>query len=91
MISYYYDHEEFGGERLNMRRIESLDPDGRFWQTHIRGFPHPEGFVVCPHFELCPVEHPLAHLDKQGLNVPIGIEKANQIWNANSITVLDQS
>lgn len=89
MISYY-DHEMFGGERLNMRRIESLDP--RPLLADARPGIYPLGrFVVCPHFELCPVEHPLAPLDKEGLNVPIGMEKASKIWNANGITVLNQS
>lgn len=91
IISYYYDHEEFGEESLNMRRIESLDRKGRFWQTHVRGFPHPNGFAVCPHFELCPVEHPISHLDKEGLNVPIGMKNARKIWDDNGIAVLEES
>ena len=91
IISYYSDHEEFGGEQLNMRRIESLDPDGRFWQTHVRGFEHPDGFAVCPHFEMCPVEHPVAHLDREGLNVPIGMQTVSDIWEANGIDVVEQS
>lgn len=91
VLSYYYVHVECGAETLNMRRIESLDPGGRFWQTHIRGFEHPGGFLICPHFELCPVEHPAAHLDKEGLNVPIGMETARKIWEANGISVLQRS
>ena len=91
VISYYYVHEEFGEEVLNMRRIESLDREGHFWQTHVRGFFHPNGFAVCPHFELCPVEHPASHLDKVGLNVPIGMRNATEIWEANGIDVLEES
>ena len=78
-------------EVLNMRRIESRDREGRFWQTHVRGFTHPDGFVVCPHFELCPVEHPASHLDKVGLNVPIGMRNAAEIWEANGIDVIEES
>lgn len=91
VISYFYVHEAFGEEVLNMRRIESLDREGRFWQTHVRGFTHPDGFVVCPHFELCPVEHPASHLDKVGLNVPIGMRNAAEIWEANGIDVIEAS
>jgi hypothetical protein len=91
VISYYYEHEEFGGEQLNMRRIESLDPEGRFWHTHVRGFEHPEGSVVCPHFELCPVEHPTAHLEKEGINVPIAMETTRDLWEANGIEVIEAS
>ncbi len=91
VISYYYVHDAFGGEVLNMRRIESLDHEGRFWQTHVRGFSHSDGFVVCPHFELCPVEHPASHLDKVGLNVPIGMRTTTALWEANGIDVLEMS
>ncbi|MFC5134553.1 MULTISPECIES: hypothetical protein [Haloferacaceae] len=91
VISYYYVHDAFGEEVLNMRRIESLDREGRFWQTHVRGFSHPDGFVVCPHFELCPVEQPASHLDKVGLSAPIGMKKAKAIWEANGVDVLEES
>jgi hypothetical protein len=43
-----------------------------WWQTHIRGYAHPDGLELAAHFEPEPAEHPDAHVDGDYIDVPRG-------------------
>jgi len=69
-MSYHY-HNEI----VNVRRVRYLDdhPSGlHWWQTHIRGYTHPDGLELTAHLEPEPAEHPDAHLDGEFIDVSRG-------------------
>jgi len=79
-MSYHYHNEV-----VNVRRVQYLDdqPSGlRWWQTHIRGYPHPDGLELTAHLEPEPAEHPDAHLDGEFIDVPRG--------NATLVGILEE-
>ncbi|GAB6861416.1 hypothetical protein ACFR97_06195 [Haloplanus litoreus] len=69
-MSYHYHNEV-----VNVRRVRYLDdhPSGlHWWQTHVRGYAHPDGLELTAHLEPEPAEHPDAHLDGEFIDVPRG-------------------
>lgn len=82
-LSYYYR-----GEALNLRRVEYI-PDHpmeySWWQVHIRGYPHPDGFELTAHFETDPSEHPNAHIEQVGLEEERGMEELRSILDAEGV------
>ena len=71
-MSYHY-HNEI----VNVRRVQYVrdHPSGMdWWQTHIRGYAHPDGLELAAHFEPEPAEHPDAHLDGEFIDVARGNE-----------------
>jgi hypothetical protein len=69
-MSYHYRNEI-----VNMRRVRYVrdHPSGmHWWQTHIRGYEHPDGLELASHFEPEPAEHPDAHVDGDYIDVPRG-------------------
>ena len=71
-MSYHY-HNEI----VNVRRVRYIGdhPSGlRWWQTHIRGYEHPDGLELTAHLEPEPAEHPDAHLDGEFIDVHRGNE-----------------
>jgi hypothetical protein len=71
-LSYSYRNEI-----VNLRRVRYVrdHPSGlHWWQTHIRGYSHPDGLELAAHFEPEPAEHPDAHVDGDYIDVPRGNE-----------------
>jgi hypothetical protein len=69
-MSYHYRNEI-----VNLRRVQYVadHPSGmEWWQTHIRGYDHPDGIELAAHFEPEPAEHPDAHLSGDHIDVPAG-------------------
>jgi hypothetical protein len=69
-MSYHYHNEV-----VNVRRVQYVGDHAsglQWWQTHIRGYDHPEGLELTAHFEPEPAEHPDAHLDAELIDVPRG-------------------
>lgn len=69
----------FRGESLNLRRSEHVRdhpefPEYEWWQTHVRGYPHPDGFELVAHFETHPDEDRRAYEEGVGLDVERGLE-----------------
>ena len=78
-MSYHY-HNEI----LNVRRVRYVGdhPSGmEWWQTHVRGYDHPEGMELTAHVEPEPAEHPDAHLGGEYVDVARG--------NATLVDLLD--
>lgn len=66
------------GEILNLARVayEERSLDGAtygWWQTHVRGWDHPDGVALHAHWELEPTEHPDEHLDGVGFDFDRGM------------------
>lgn len=66
------------GEILNLARVtyEERSVDGAtytWWQTHTRGWDHPDGVALHAHWELEPTEHPTKHLDGTGFDFDRGM------------------
>ncbi|WP_251343285.1 hypothetical protein [Haloplanus halophilus] len=69
-MSYSYRNEI-----VNLRRVRYVrdHPSGlEWWQTHIRGYVHPDGLELAAHFEPEPAEHPDAHVSGEFIDVPRG-------------------
>ena len=71
----YYER----GEVLNLARVEYEERtvDGttyRWWQTHVRGWDHPDGVALNAHWELEPTENGNAHIDGVGFGHERGME-----------------
>ncbi|MFB6304175.1 MAG: hypothetical protein ABEH47_03340 [Haloferacaceae archaeon] len=69
----YYER----GEVLNLARVvhDERRVEGRvrrWWQTHVRGWDHPDGLALHGHWELEPTENPDAHLDGVGFDAETG-------------------
>jgi hypothetical protein len=82
-MSYHYHNEV-----VNVRRVQYIDdhPSGlRWWQTHIRGYEHPEGLELTAHLEPEPAEHPDAHLDAEFIDVPRGNATLVELLEADGI------
>jgi hypothetical protein len=80
-MSYHY-HNEI----VNVRRVQYISdhPSGlEWWQTHIRGYDHPEGLELTAHLEPEPAEHPDAHVDGDYIDVPRG--------NATLVGILEEA
>jgi hypothetical protein len=80
-LSYHY-HNEI----VNVRRVQYISdhPSGlEWWQTHIRGYDHPEGLELTAHLEPEPAEHPDAHVDGDYIDVPRG--------NATLVGILEEA
>lgn len=71
----------YRGETLNLRRPEYVENDSPYewWQTHVRGYDHPDGMELTCHFETDPSEHPDAHVNYVGLSVERGMEQLHSI------------
>lgn len=72
----YYER----GEILNLARVlyEEHTVDGqsyRWWQTHVRGWTHPDGVALHGHWELEPTENDNAHIDGVGFSFERGMEE----------------
>ena len=79
-LSYHYRNEI-----VNVRRVQYVrdHPTGMgWWQTHIRGYEHPDGIELAAHFEPEPAEHPDAHVDGDHIDVPRG--------NATLVGILEE-
>lgn len=73
-VSYYER-----GEILNLAQVvyDEQSVDGttyRWWQTHVRGWEHPDGVALHGHWELEPTENDEAHLDGVGYDPERGTE-----------------
>ena len=71
---------------MNLRRVRYVrdHPSGlRWWQTHIRGYSHPDGLELAAHVEPEPAEHPDAHVAGEFIDVPRG--------NATLVGVLEEA
>jgi len=92
VFSYYYKHPEFGGEVVNVRRMESLDDDGIWWQTHVRIAEHPAGAIVWPHYEKASLAHPRAHIEQKGMEISLGLQTMEEeIYPQKDIEILKRS
>ncbi|MFB6256976.1 MAG: hypothetical protein ABEH58_09685 [Haloplanus sp.] len=82
-MSYHY-HNEI----VNVRRVQYIDghPSGLdWWQTHIRGYDHPDGLELTAHLEPEPAEHPDAHLNGEFIDVRRGNETLVGILEADGV------
>lgn len=75
----------YHGEVLNVRRGEYVDGEYTWWQTHVRGYDHPEGIELTAHYETDPAEHPDAHIDLHGLDVDHGMAEIKQILDERGV------
>lgn len=71
------------GEILNLARViyEQRSVDGTeytWWQTHVRGWDHPDGIALHAHWELEPTEHPDEHLNGVGFDFDRGMATLQQ-------------
>jgi hypothetical protein len=67
------------GEILNLARVvyEEHAIEGtryRWWQTHVRGWDHPEGVALHGHWELEPTENDRDHVDGVGFDFARGMD-----------------
>lgn len=87
--AYYYE-----GEVLNLRRV-TRDPDRvdglEWWQLHLRGFPHPAGLEILPHYEPEPIAHPRAHLSDEYVSWPDGRDRMVSVLDRVGETYTDYS
>jgi hypothetical protein len=78
-MSYSYRNEI-----VNVRRVRYLRDHSsglHWWQTHIRGYDHPDGLELAAHVEPEPAEHPDEHVSGEFIDVPGG--------NATLVGLLD--
>lgn len=77
------------GEILNLARVthEEQSVDGTtytWWQTHTRGWDHPDGVALHAHWELEPTEHPDEHLNGTGFDFDRGMENLERaLWDCD--------
>lgn len=85
-LSYYKR-----GEILNLARVvhEERTVDGRryeWWQTHVRGWDHPDGIAVHGHWELEGTEYASDHLDGVGFDVERGMASLQEALDRSSLS-----
>lgn len=75
-----WEQSYYKGEDINLARVyydERVidDQEIRWWQTHARGFIHPDGSMwIRGHDEPEPTEYPVAHLDGIDYDIQKGLE-----------------
>lgn len=81
-LSYNYH-----GEVLNLRRVEYDHKENyEWWQVHIRGFRHGDDHIeLTAHYETEPAEHPDAHINLYGLDVPKGMTAIRELMERDGI------
>ncbi|MFT4890573.1 MAG: hypothetical protein ACI9YT_001489 [Halobacteriales archaeon] len=82
----YYER----GEVLNLARVEYEERtvDGtmyRWWQTHVRGWDHPDGVALKAHWELEPTENGNAHIDGVGFGHDRGMENLQAVLDRSEL------
>lgn len=75
-FSYYERGEDLNLARIAYEHLVIDDHDYHWWQTHVRGWAHPDGSIrLRPHYELEPTEYDQDHINGIGLDVAKGIEQ----------------
>lgn len=77
-------------EVLNMRRVEYVDrhpefPEYEWWQTHVRGYTHDDGFELVAHFETYSDEYRRAYENGIGLDVERGLETLKDLLGREGV------
>jgi hypothetical protein len=78
------------GEILNLARVtyEERTVDGRtyeWWQTHVRGWDHPDGIALHAHWELEPTEYANDHLDGVGFEFERGMTNLQEALDRSAL------
>lgn len=87
-LAYVYE-----GEEISMRRIEKVEwVDGEriWWQTHIRLFIEENGVRINSHLEKCPIEHPKEHLDEVGFDDEGADDTVRTILDRHDIRIVNE-
>lgn len=79
-FSYHYE-----GEVMNVVRPEYTDDEYEYYQLHVRGFPHKDGYVLMAHYELDPTDYPNKHIKEVNMDEPKGIAMLKKILEDNNI------
>lgn len=79
------------GEILNLARVvyEERAVDGtpyHWWQTHVRGWDHPDGIALHGHWELEPTENGNEHLDGVGFAFDRGMGNLRSALDRTDLT-----
>ena len=82
----YYER----GEVLNLARVEyeAHAVEGityRWWQTHVRGWDHPDGVALNAHWELEPTENANPHIDGVGFGHDRGMTNLQAVLDRSDL------